>query len=292
MTDTPPNPDSPTPRTPGEGDDRASMIPLEPVDEHELEDDADEVMPPGDLNVCPNCTAPMPDPAQLVCLRCGFDLKSLRVLKTEKRVDHVDHVDHVEADTDSAEGLAVDILRPQIPDNWLPMTIAGAALLILIVALLAGWPGLFPEVQQASELTRSSLNDAARERYVMPAVGWGVRGMHVLQLVIGVALWVGCAAISLIVTSRLMGVPAGELRRVLWRIVAIVACAHLIMLIDLPHIIEALTELVFGLAVFGLLAMLFFRMRPRDAGTFAGVTLSLYLVMFLGARIVVWMTGG
>ncbi|MCA9297199.1 MAG: hypothetical protein KC983_11795, partial [Phycisphaerales bacterium] len=81
-------------------------------------------------------------------------------------------------------------------------------------------------------------------------------------------------------------------RRVLWRIVALVACAHLITLIDLPQFVEVLTELVFGIAIFGLLAMVFFRMRPRDAGTFAGVTLSLYLVMFIGARIVVWMTGG
>ncbi|MCA9297204.1 MAG: hypothetical protein KC983_11820, partial [Phycisphaerales bacterium] len=225
MTDTTPNPDQPTPRTPGGGDDEASMIPLEPVDEHDLEDDAEDVPPPNDLDVCPNCMAPMSDPAQLVCLRCGFDLKSLKVLKTEKRVEHVeaDEASAGGAVAGSSGGSAQDILRPQIPDPWLPVTVAAAALIILIIAMLAGWPGLFPEVQAASEVTRAGLNDAARERYVMPPVAWGTRGMHVLQLVIGIGLWAGCAVISLIVTSRLMGEHAGDLRRVLWRIVALVA---------------------------------------------------------------------
>ncbi len=36
------------------------------------------------LDVCPNCGSPLGAVDVVVCMRCGFDLKSLKVIETEK----------------------------------------------------------------------------------------------------------------------------------------------------------------------------------------------------------------
>jgi len=37
------------------------------------------------LDVCPNCASPLGGVDIIVCMRCGFDMKSLKVIKTDTK---------------------------------------------------------------------------------------------------------------------------------------------------------------------------------------------------------------
>ncbi|RMH27813.1 MAG: hypothetical protein D6693_04705 [Planctomycetota bacterium] len=64
---------------PGPADDAGSA----PTPRRPLTDPTDQP------DVCPNCGAGMPDPEALVCMRCGFDQKQNRIIKTKVGVDEV-----------------------------------------------------------------------------------------------------------------------------------------------------------------------------------------------------------
>ena len=49
------------------------------------DDDSDRPSSPKELDVCPNCGASMRGAETLVCLRCGFDLKTMRVIDAARR---------------------------------------------------------------------------------------------------------------------------------------------------------------------------------------------------------------
>jgi len=282
-------PDRDDEHTPASSSDESSAeygLESKPKDTAEAEADAarSDDPAPNDLDVCPNCTAPMPNPDQLVCMRCGFDLRGMRVIETESTVEDVD--------PEPPSRREDDILRSGIPDSWLPPTLTIVPVIILLAFALGGWPGLFPAFEAAQEAIGDGLNESARERWTLPAVPWTERGLAVLQLILGFIVWIGCATVGVLITAPLMGFGAADLRHVVQRVMAMVACAHLVLLLDLPRIAETVIELLLGLVLFTLLALLFFRMKPRDAGTLTGITLSLYVALFVGARVLVWMTGG
>src|SRR5687768_17541375 len=79
-----------------------------------------------ELDVCPNCGASMRGTDALVCLRCGFDLKTMRVVKTEVG----------EAVEPVAE--APPLVRPGMGDLWLPAVIAAACGGFLLICYMAG----------------------------------------------------------------------------------------------------------------------------------------------------------
>ncbi|MEM7229353.1 MAG: hypothetical protein AAF432_11130 [Planctomycetota bacterium] len=252
-------------------DDGGDHIPLEPVESSEPTSTAPTKASVSDLDVCPNCTAPMPAADQLVCLRCGFDLKTLSVIDTEKSEELVEAA--------PAPGSNV-LLRKGILEPWLPLGVAAAGFIALLIGILSGWVGLYPDLQfVAAEADRTVID-----------VPWSDRGVVVLRLLAALAMWWGCAIGALLVTARLVGMVPGDVKTVAFRALACVSAALVVMLFDLHRSIEHLTELVAGAAVYAALSMVFFRLKPRDAATLAGITLSMFMVVYLGARIITWVT--
>ena len=88
-----------------------------------------------DLDRCPNCNTPMPDPDAVVCMNCGWDLVANRPAAAPgaRRVRAAETVDD-DADESGAERAAI-----ALPDKFgwrLPLAIGAAA--VVAAATLAG----------------------------------------------------------------------------------------------------------------------------------------------------------
>jgi hypothetical protein len=219
---------------------------------------------------CPNCGKPLPDDESVVCVSCGYDLRSVQVRPT-------------------IVGPAVETEpeRPKLPLvrerlHWKVMAgIAGAAILVMVIAFLAGAPGLFPrhdgkfaDPSGAYTSSRPVGGDrvAAAIRYL------GLQG-----------ILIGAGVVALFVHGHLRSAPVGDRRAAVAAIAAIMGVASLLNLIALPH-----GGLEHGLEFFGqcgaaaLGFMICFRIRPVDAVVTAGVAVLALLFTIGAAHFVVW----
>ncbi len=223
-----------------------------------------------DLDVCPNCGAPMTDPQQLVCLRCGFDLKSLKVVKTRTGVEEVESVDEVHEDVEAS------FSQGGRGEVYLPLALAAVGGVVLVVGFLAGAPGLFASPVEGQP--------AAHESFSGRMVG-------VLRWLMTSAFWTGCALAAAFFTAHLMGRKLGDLKLAAARLGAIIVIAQLARFVHFSsRSFEWIVETIVEVGVFVGLTMLMFRLSPRDAATLAACTVAAVLVVLGGSHLIVWLS--
>lgn len=212
------------------------------------------------LDVCPNCGSPMRGTDTLVCLRCGYDLKTMQVVKTKTGV--------VEKDDDAAPPVA--LVRPGGP-GWLPGAMLAVGLLVLVVATLAGWRGLFPEVAAEADIT------------------FPTRLLGLARLPVRLAVWTLCVVAGLGAISWRAERPFGDLPLALGRAAGIAAVAMIVTLLRVPwRFGEIALECAGATGVALLLVSVLFRLKPRDAGQAVLFALGTFVVIAAGAYLVVW----
>ena len=222
------------------------------------------------LDICPSCGANMPGPNEVVCLRCGFDLKTMKLVKTRTGDVEVD-----EAEACEAAASRVLISPAGKGDLWLPGAMAGISGLILIIAYLSGSHGLF-----ADKLIPES-----------GIVKGGDRFMGLLQFVVLAAMWTGCGIAALAIVGHLLGMKLGDLKLAAMRALGIVMTMCLVRLLNFnaPGV-EWVVEAVGMIGVFCALSLALFNLKPRDLPWFAGSALIMFLLLWLGGNVIVWAT--
>jgi len=262
----------------GASDERgpAEPLPLEPVpaDSSDATAASTPAPPPAavpadagevsDLDVCPSCGAKLRGDATVLCLRCGFDLKTLKTVETETGV--------IETPAEAATA-STPIVRAYWADRVVLPVVAGLAALALIIAMSAGHPSVYRAVEPDVALTGA-------ERF-----------QYVLRFPILVVLWCVCGIGGVLIGGWLTGRPPGEVRSMVVRLLTIVVLARLVTFIDLPNaILEFGVELLGQAIVFVLLTMLLFRLRIRAAAILVGVQALLFVALYALAHLVAWTT--
>lgn len=214
------------------------------------------------LDVCPNCASPLSGPDAVVCLRCGFDLKSLKVIKTAKGTKEV----VPEQDDEAAE--APPLVTPGAGDLWAPAAIAIASLLLLCFGYMAGWGGLFGGED---------------------VPGFGQRAAGLAKMLARTAVWTGAGFGGLWILASMLSARLGDLKLGAVRILAIVSAVSLVAVIGFDsRALEWTLQLVLQAGAFVGLSMALFRLSARDAATLLGFTVMLVVVLALMAAMVLW----
>lgn len=222
-----------------------------------------------DVVDCPNCGAPMRGDDTLLCLRCGYDLKSMSVVET------------VAADDPTAgaatEAVAVPaITRPGAGGLRLPGAMAVLAAVAMIVGYLAGARGLFPALVEAADGPA-------------PTIGWDLRFEFAARFPVLLALWTMCGVGALGALAWLFGREFGDVRLAVVRMVGIMAVARTVSFLDLGWpIAEFIAEAVGQSAVFVVLAAILFRLKLKEAGILLALCIGAFVVLSLGAHLIAW----
>ncbi len=215
------------------------------------------------LDVCPNCGATMREGNLLVCLRCGFDLKTLRVLETQTGEE-----EHEEEEEEPPEPLC----RPGRGDFLVPGILAGISVLLISIGYLFGADGLYDLKSEEG----FPIDPTAVQRF-------GQWGVYLATLVLGSL----CGLAGVFVVSRLNETTFGDWRLGSLRIVAVFATMWLAKFVDLGDgFVELSAEWILHAGIFVGLSMFFFCFTPRD-GTTAGLTALLLAVVFWGLAAII-----
>ncbi|MHC4274449.1 MAG: hypothetical protein ACYSUR_12390, partial [Planctomycetota bacterium] len=132
------------------------------------------------LDVCPNCGSPLGGVDIVVCLRCGFDMKSLKVIETDTK-------GKVAAKPDEEEPPVLS--EPGTGDYWLPWAMAAGGLGLLAIGYLWGAGGLFPGEE---------------------AVGFGVRAVGLLKMLVKTAVLALAGFGGLFVLAHMVSAQLGD----------------------------------------------------------------------------------
>ena len=230
----------------------------------------------GDDEPCPKCGAAMRGDDALVCLRCGYDLRTLDAHEIDESPIVVE---------DESEDPPEPVIRPVATDPWLGLVLLGAAGIALVVGVLTGAEGLFqldpPDPVGAGP-------DGPREP--MPATAsWPQRLTELVRLPVQVGVWIGAAFGALALAAWVWRRPLGSAKAAVARVAGMVAVARLGAFIDLSwRTAEYFVEALIGGAVFFGLSLLMLRLPPRDAGLFVLMTAGGFLVLYRRAALVVF----
>ena len=234
-------------------------------------DDQPEPDPPAEtshikaLDVCPNCASPLGGVDAVVCLRCGFDMKTLKVLKVKTGETAIPDADEPE----QAEPLCV----PGAGGVGLPAAMAGVSLVLLALGYLFGARGLV--AVPAEE-----------------AVGFGARVGGLIGMLVrtgGLAL-AGMGGLS--VLAHMLDRRFGDLRLAAVRLLGIFAALGLLRFFNLESLaLERTMEAIFQAVIFVGLASVLFRLGIRDAATLMGVTVFSVIILLLVSALVLWSAG-
>ncbi|MEE8153433.1 MAG: hypothetical protein V3T53_00570 [Phycisphaerales bacterium] len=256
---------------PGEG---VEPLELEPDDGSDEPADGDNAAseteePPKSsvkaLDVCPNCGATMREGNLLVCLRCGFDLKTLRVLETQTGQE-IQEEDEEEAEPPEP------LSQPGRGDFLVPSILAGISVLLISIGYLVGADGLFNLKSEDG----FPIDPAAAQRF-------GQWGVYLATLVLGSL----CGLAGVFVVARLNETTFGDWRLGSLRIVAIFATLWLAKFVDLGGgFVELSAEWILHAGIFVGLSMYFFRLTPRDGAT-AGLSALLLAAVFWGLAAII-----
>ncbi len=217
------------------------------------------------LDVCPNCGATMRQGNLLVCLRCGFDLKTLRVLETQTG-------EEIQEDDEDEEEPPEPLSRPGRGDFRVPGIVAGISVLLISIGYLFGADGLYDLRSEEG----FPIDPTAVQRF-------GQWGVYLATLVLGSL----CGLAGVFVVSRLNETTFGDWRLGSLRIVAVFATLWLAKFLDLGgKFLEIGAEWILHGGIFVGLSMFFFRLTPRDAAT-AGLTALLLAVVFWGLAAII-----
>ena len=222
------------------------------------------------LDVCPNCGSAMRGGDTIVCLECGYDLKTMTVVKT---------VSGGTASADADQEDEADPLAVAVGPSWLAHALATGAGAVLVAGCLVGAPGLFRLAEAAAE------GDAAQ------GIGWPLRFVGLGRLVVIIALWTACGVGGLRSAAWILERPLGDLRRAAASMLAVVSIARLVSFLDLPGPgVELLVEGLGEALVFLGASIVLFRLPPRSAAIVLGFTALSFLVLYATAWTVVWVT--
>ncbi len=214
------------------------------------------------LDTCPNCGASMAGSDTLLCLRCGFDLKTLKVIKTV-----TGETAKVEQDEQEDEE-APPISAPGRGELWLPGAVAIASLLILSIGYLSAAGGLFADGEEISV---------------------GERLVGVLKLLVGTAVLSLSGLGGLFVMATILQRPLGDVKLAAVRMLGIVAAIALLRFMNVESAAwERTFEFVSQAVAFIGLAMAMFRLGVRDAATVLGVTVLAVVGLLMVSQLVLW----
>jgi hypothetical protein len=238
-----------------------------------------------DLDVCPNCGAPMPEAKQLVCLRCGFDLKTLKVVKTKTGVEEVEP-----GATPGEPGSVADFSAKGRGGLHLPLALGATAGLVLVIGYLMGVEGLFPEVRAGAQAAAGA-DGAERAAAGAMSISLGERMLGLLRLVLRSVFWTGAGVAASFVTAHVVGKRLGDLKLAAARLLGIVVFAQLASFLSFSaRWIEWMIETAIEVGLFVGLAMFMFALVARDAATLAAMTVATVLVVLGSAHLISWLS--
>lgn len=224
-----------------------------------------------DEEYCPNCMAPMPERGALVCLRCGFDLNTLKVAKT--RIAKPTEVDE---DEDDEVAEAQPICRAGLGNARLPLIVAAASGVLLLIGHLAGFTALFPP-------------SIAGEHGEEP-IAFMQRILEIGRELVRIGVWTACAVAGLLMLAATVERKAGDLALGAARLLGIVVTVRLIKFLHIPgpYWIEWMSEAILQAALFIGLALAYFRLAPRNGVLLGGFTFIVLISAWLIAYAIVW----
>jgi hypothetical protein len=199
----------------------------------------------------------------LVCLRCGYDLKTMRVLQT--RTGEVEVPAPGEAA--AANGKRAPICVPGRGGWMLPAAIGGVGALAAIIGFLAAARGLFPVVEEGA------------------AIAAGARFRALAGFLVFSAIEIGAGFAGLLAGARLLETRLGDARLALIRVAGIVGFSSLALFIGLSSPgVEVPLEVLAKVAISFSLVMLLFRMEAREAGIVTIAAVIAFFVLWLGIK--------
>jgi hypothetical protein len=227
---------------------------------YQVEPAADEPADIHALDVCPKCGASLPDITTLVCLRCGFDLKTMKAIDTKVGVEA--------AAEEVGNGKRAPLAAPGRGDRWLPLALAGASVLVLVIGFLAGADGLFAGVEPARATRRL---------------------LGLSRAVMQIALLTVAGAGALVAMARLLGTTLGDVRLAAARMLGIIAVLALARFLNLnSDALEWSFETLIQAAAFIGLTMVCFALDVREALTMLGLLVVALAVLMAIASLTLW----
>ncbi len=202
------------------------------------------------LDICPNCGSPMRESKTLVCLRCGFDLKTMQVIKTVTGEVTAEEIEEEEDDEDAPKQ---PVSTPGLGNYLLPGIMGGFSAIVMTIGYFSGAGALFPDLETTEGLKFGAMFNK-----------WG--GAFLAMVV----ATVGCGLAGLAVMARLDERKVGNWGLAAARMAAIAATMLLAKYIDFgARFLEIMAEWILHAGIFVGLSMYFFRLSPRNAGIVA-----------------------
>ncbi|MBL9150529.1 MAG: hypothetical protein JNM94_17720 [Phycisphaerae bacterium] len=172
---------------------------------------------------------------------------------------------------------AADVVRPLRPIvrgthyEWV-LAVAGCGAAVLLGAALAGQRGVMPFFNADGTPADPAIVD---------------RIFHSLKLLLRIALGSSCLVAGAYFLQLLDRRPVGDLRVLASRMLAITALALLATLLPIEHrLLKQIYDVLVPLVAIWALMMLFFRVKPRDAGIILFGGLVALTILSLGSQIV------
>jgi hypothetical protein len=231
---------------------------------------------------CPKCGAPMPGDEEVVCLRCGFDLTAAQQIKIQTGVQEV------EPDIPEEERKP-PLTPPGRGGLHLPAILAGAALLIMTIAFLAGASGLYPTVDGKHVRGSAGVPYDAEVDFTESHPGVGRALMGVLRFYIMTAVFAGSAVAGLYVLSKMEKRKIGDSNLAALRCLAIVAICEVALLFGLDYnwgLAEWIIQFILMAGLFFTGARLFFNVNNHEAAEFGGVSMMILAMFVLIAEVI------
>ncbi len=251
----------------------------DPPDSSEGDGDEDPGASAGGIDLaCPSCGAAMPGSDQVVCLDCGHDLV------TGRKVGETSPSAAAAPSTDSSPEVVEDAVDDEVvggSDHLVWLIVAGVAVALTLLGMLAGWSSLFTATDG-----RYADSEGA---FTLDAPRITVRLAAVIRYVVASTVVVCCGAIALRTAAWIESRPVGSVPGGLARLLAIVAVASLARLIPVESpTLQAIVHLVLSVGVVVGGSMLVFGLRGRIAILHL-MTWALFLLIIVpAARLVAW----
>ncbi len=220
------------------------------------------------LDICPNCGSPLGGVDTVVCLRCGFDFKTLKVIKVETGETTVPESEEDEP--------AAPLSVPGAGDLWLPTAMAAVGLGVLAIGYLAGAPGLFEAASTPGEET----------------VGFfqRLRGLVGMLVRTGILTLAGLGGLS--VLAHMLETRLGDVKLAAVRMLGISAAVGLLAFFNVESVFFELTiEAVCQAVAFVGLALVLFGLTLRNAATLMGLTVFAMIGLLILSWLVLWSAG-
>ena len=268
----PPEPPSP-PARPAPPESSKSPQPPAPSEPSEPSEPPEPPQPSAikALDVCPNCGSPMGGADAVVCLRCGFDLKSLKVIKV-KTGETVEP--EPEPEPDEPDEPAAPLCEPGRADPGLPIAMAVGGLGLLALGYLFGAAGLVEAVEDETAGFFATL-------------GGRLGGLIKMLVRTGALSLAGLGGLS--VLAHMLNTRIGNVKLAAVRMLGIFAVIGLLTFFNAENqTLEGAVELVCLALAFMGLATVLFRLTVRDAATLMGLIAFAVIGLLLLSALVMW----